>query len=783
MFINYFKIALRNLFRQRTYSLINILGLATGMASAILIMLWVKDEISYDKFHSNKNELYQVSMRDTSDLNDRDHFTISFALAPLLKQEFPEIKDFTRIQQRSHYESCMLKYEDKSFYEDGIILVDPAFFQMFTYQFIKGNPARALQDKNSIVITKDIAGKYFGSDDPLGKTLRFNNRQDFTVSAVIENPPAASELQFDIIAPIQILGDQKLSSWSWESSSYILVQPSTNITALKHKIAGMIQKHHPVSGLNLQVSIVPFPDMHLYHGRGDIRLIYIFISVAIFILLIASINYMNLSTARFHRRAREVGLRKVFGANRGALIRQFFSESIAISLLSLLMASAFVEILLPIFNNIIHKNLTFLTADNSGLLMGLLGLAILVGFAAGCYPAFFLSSFQPAPVLKGLLGQNTKNSRLRTILVVVQFSIAIILIICTLTVYQQHNYMSHKALGYNKDQVIYLPINQEIEDKYEAFKASLLQIPDIKNVTVASSIPGRIGNVNPVVWEGKPDNETVMTCFAVTDRDYMKTFQMKLLAGRDFSREFTADGNNFLINKKAAELMSLKEPVGTQMTFMGSNGKIIGVMDNFHNRPLDQEINPLVLTINPRHYDYFLQYAFIKINSTEIPAALSAIGDISREFAPDYPFEFHFLDQTVDNYYQSVQQMWILFQAFAFLAIFISCLGLFALASFMAELRTKEIGIRKTLGASVSGVVVMLSTEFTKWVLLANIVAWPMAFFAMNKWLQNFAYRISLSWWLFALAGGLAFIIALLTISSQAIKAALVNPVKSLRYE
>jgi ABC-type antimicrobial peptide transport system permease subunit len=747
--------------------------------------MWVQDELSFEKFQKNSNELYAVTERDSRDHDSREStvFSPSYALAPLMKQEFPEIVDFTRIQLRSSFETCMLKYGDKVFNDDGMMLADPSFFTMFTYRFIKGDPKSALTGKNSIVITQKTAEKFFGDEDPVGKTLRFNNKQDFTVSGVVQNPPHNSELQFNEVAPIQILGTETLSGWAWESSSYILLRKNTSIPELERKISGLIQKNHPMPGVNIIVGIQPLTRIHLYYGDGDIKLIYIFISVAIFILLIACINYMNLSTARFSRRAREVGLRKVLGAQRASLVRQFLLESVSMSIIALLIAATLVEILLPFFNIVTDKNLSFVSPDNLVMICSLVGLAVMVGILSGIYPALFLSSFQPAAVIKGKGKINLRSSSLRTVLVVTQFSIAIILLISTIMVFKQYNYMVNKDLGYNKDQIVYIPINKEINKRYESVKNMLLQKPEIKNVTVASSLPNVIGNVNPVEWEGKQVSKMVLFHFAVVDRDYLNTFGMKLSAGRDFSKDITADLSNFIINKKAAQLMGLKSPIDKRISSMGVNGKIIGVVNDFNNRPLDEETNPLILTINPNNYDYFLQYVLIKINSNNISETLKYIDKVVKESAPGYPVEFKFLDQTVNNLYQSVQRSLYIFEYFAFLAIFISCLGLFGLASFITELRTKEIGVRKTLGASVTGVALLLSREFTKWVLLANLIAWPVAYYTMNSWLHDFAYRINISWWIFVLSGGLALIIALATVSIQVIKAAAANPVKSLKYE
>jgi putative ABC transport system permease protein len=785
MLKNYFKIVLRSLQRGKVHAYINLTGLAVGMACVILIALWVQDEMSFENFQGNRNELYAVTMRDSRDHDTRGStsFVTPYALAPLMRQEFPEIIDFTRVQQRNRFESCTLRYGDKSFYDDGMLLADPAFFRMFTYRFVEGSPQAALVNKNSIVITRKTAAKFFGNEDPIGKILRFNNRQDLMVSAVVDDPPPNSELQFDAVAPIQILGEEQLSKWWWESSSYVLVRNNTNIAELEQEIAGMIQKHHPTPGISITVGIQPLARIHLYYGDGDIRLVYVFVSVAIFILLIACINYMNLSTARFSRRAREVGLRKVLGAQRGALVRQFLLESVSLSIAALLIAVALVEIMLPFFNTVTDKNLSFISSSNLPVIFGLVGLAVVVGIIAGSYPAIFLSSFQPAAVIRGTAKANSRSPLLRSVLVVTQFTIAIILIVSTIVVYRQYDYLVYKDLGYNKDEIVYIPFNKEIEQKYESVKNALLQDSGIKNVTVSSSLPDEIGNVNPIDWEGKQDNKMVFVRFAVTDRDYLNTFQMKLSAGRDFSKDMAGDISNFIINRKAAQLMNLRSPVDTRITFMGLSGKVIGVVDDFNNRPLEEETSPLILTINPKYYDYFVKYVLVKINSKDVPGTLGYIESRIKEFAPSYPFEFKFLDQTINNLYRSVQRTWHLFESFAFLAIFISCLGLFGLASFMTELRTKEIGVRKTLGASVPAILMLLSTEFTKWVLLANLVAWPAAYYAMTAWLHGFAYKADLNLWIFVVSGLMALVIAMSTVGFHTVKAAMANPVESLRYE
>lgn len=783
MFKNYFKVAIRNIQRHKAFSFINITGLAIGMACCILIMLWVQDELSYDKFHENEDTLYRMIVQDLDAKGDLGGSTIPYALAPILKSEYPEIANFTRYQDLSWLLNCSFTYQEKKFYEPDFFLADPAFFEMFSFSFIKGDPVTALQDIYSIVLTEDTAYKYFGTEDPMGKVLKINNRRDLKVTGVIKNLPHNTHMQFDMISSIHILGEQKIRSWAWESYSYIQLQPNTDIEEFREKIAGSLTTHSPQTWIKLKINIQPVTKIHLHQGRGDIRLIYIFSSVAFFILLIACINFMNLATARSAKRAKEVGLRKIVGAHKIQLIRQFFNESLLLAFIALIMALILVRVILGAFNNLTSKPLSLDIIANPALFLGLFVLTILVGIISGSYPALFLSAFQPVQVLKSGFSGRSGGSLFRKILVIFQFSISVVLIIGSIIIFQQLYYIQNRDLGWDRENIIAMPINDELRQQFQSLKDELERNPNILRVTAASTVPTHIGNTNPILWEGKETDEPASIKFVVTEHDYVKTFGMEILQGRDFSRDFETDVNNFIVNQKAVELMKMKSPLGKQVRFMGVNGTIIGVVEDFNFRHMRYEIIPLILTIHPKNYDYFYKFVFVKLRPTKIPKSIEFIKAICAKYSPHFPFKYRFVDDDYNNMYIYERYLARISNTFTFLAIFIACLGLFGLASFMTEQRTKEIGVRKVLGASVPGIIVLLTKEFSKWVIIANVIAWPIAYFAMNKWLNNYSYRVPIFWWIFVAAGAAALAIASLTVSYQAVKAARANPVDALRYE
>lgn len=790
MLVNNLKFAFRNLKRHKIYSFINIFGLAVGMACAILILLWIQDELSYDKFHEKANDIYRVVEKWRYSSGEMDYNRVTPGpLAPVLKADYPEIIHSTRFY--GGFEKWQLTSDEKSYLCPGGA-VDPDFFSIFTFPFVRGNPQTAFSKPHSIVLTEDLAEKIFGDNEPLGETIQLEYRT-FEVTAIIENIPRNSHLQFDFLIPCEIFSSLKEDWTSNNCYTYVLLQKKYSHKELSEKIAGVIQKHSPTSIETLYLQ--PLNQIHLYalEGGGLITYLYIFSAMAFFILLIACINFMNLSTARSAKRFKEVGIKKVLGSSRLQLIKQFLSESILLSFVAFACAVILVEILLPVVNSTLGIQLKM--HYSGGLFLSLIGIAIITGIISGSYPAFFLSSFNPVAVLKGHLSMipfrqrgNKKDSRgfsrrsaFRKTLVVTQFSLSIIFIVCVSVVYSQLNFIKKRDLGFNKENIVHLRMRGEFKQKYEEIKNELLKNSNILNVTATDRTPVMWSNsTDDVNWEGKKADEKIGMGVRMVDYDYLKTFQMEMAQGRFFSREFPTDATeSFIVNEAAVKVMGMKSPIGKRFSLWNRHGKIIGVIKDFHTESLREEIEPFVLLIWPDWYGRMS----IKLKSDNVSSVLGFLENKIKEFVPDYPFEYQFLDDEIDSLYKTEQLTGKIIMYITLLAIFVSCLGLFGLASFTSEQRTKEIGIRKVLGASVSGIVILLSRKFTKWVVIASLIAWPIAYFAMNRWLQNFVYRTSIGWWTFLLAGGLALVITFITVSYQSIKAALGNPVDSLRYE
>jgi putative ABC transport system permease protein len=773
MFTNYLKIALRVIKKHKGYSFINIAGLAVGIACCVLILLWVQDELSFDTFHANYKELYRTN------LNIEGQWTTSspWALAPILKREYPEVLLATRYRSNT----LLVTYAEKSFYEQSAF-VDPDFFEMFTFPQVIGDLKNPFPTPNSVVITERTAKKYFGREDPIGRTLTINDRTTFTVTGVIQDVPSNSTLEFDILASVELFGEETLNSWALESWSYILLQKNTSSDLLQEKISGITMEYDKRTNKTVTTHIYPLSRIHLYSlgGGGNIIYIYIFSTIAIFILLIACINFMNLSTARGSIRAKEVGMRKVVGARRNHVIKQFFGESLLFSFIALAFAVALVFIFLPGFNNLAQKDITIDLGGNFIILLGLLGITLFTGLVSGSYPALFLSAFHPVKVIKGSYASSSTKPLLRKSLVVIQFTIAIVLIIGTFITAKQLNFIRNKELGFNRQHVISLPMNTGLRESYESFKNELLQHASISHVTSATSRPTQVGNINPVYWEGRGPEQYEIMNFVSCDHDYIQTFEMEIVAGRDFSRDFPTDRRNYIVNEEAIKFMGLEDPVGKIFSIWEYEGQILGVVKNFHSRSLHDEIVPLVITLNQT---WGPNYVFVRIGSGNIPQTLSNIEKIWKKFSPHYPFHYQFLDEVFEQQYRTDQRTGKIFKYFAILAIFISCLGIFGLAAFTAEQRTKEIGIRKVLGASVSGIISLVSKEFIILLALANIIAWPAAFVLIKRLLNSYAYRTTITAWTFLAAGTLATIIALLTVSYQAFKAARTDPSRALRYE
>jgi ABC-type antimicrobial peptide transport system permease subunit len=783
MIKNYFKIVFRNIQRHPGYSFINIGGLAVCMACGLLILLWVQDELRFDDFHANSERLFRVVQEAEHSGRKVDLCRTPPNLQPVLKTDYPEIEAATRcFSSRIEF-----TYEMRRF-EESVYLVDQDFLTMFSFPLIEGDPATALDEPNKVVMTQKTANKLFGDESPIGKIIQSGRGQDYQVSGVMADVPENSHLQFAYLISIEVFGEFSERMWSISNNpcfTYVMLSEHASVEAMDEKIAGVITEHAPQTKTRLYLQ--PFRKIHLYSdftgdlpGHGNITYVMIFSIVAVFVIFIACINFMNLTTARSANRAREVGLRKVVGAERINLIRQFFGETLVLTFLALLGAVTLAQLLLPHFNTLAGKTLT-LHLQNLVLIIGMVVIAFVTGIISGSYPALFLSSFQPALVLKsgGLSG--LKGAGFRRTLVIIQFALSVILIIGTLTVYNQLQYIRNMKLGFDKENLVYFQMASALRDNYDAMKQELLNDPRILNVSFGSHILTDVTHVmGNISWEGKdPNIDVPMNCLLV-DSDYVRTMNMEIIAGRDFSHEFTTDEDRaFILNEEAIRATGLEDPVGTKVSYGRIDGQIVGVVKDFHFKPLRKELEPMIL-MNSRQEMYYL---FVRIGPGDVPGAIEAMRHIWGQYVPETAFEYSFLDESIDAMYREEERVGTLFNTFAILAIVISCLGLFGLASFMAERRTKEIGIRKVLGASFGSVVLNLTKEFTKWVLIANVIAWPVAYFLMNRWLANFAYRIDLGIGIFALSGLVALVIAWSTVSYQSAKAALNNPVEALKNE
>ncbi len=782
MFKSYLKMTVRIFRRHKVYSFINIAGLSLGMTVCILILLWVRSELSFDRFHKNTDRIFRVvRVWPTENAYGPEG---PGPLGPALKADYPEIINMSRIFPPPE---SPLRYEDKAFHVKALG-VDPSFLDIFSFPIVRGNNKTSFEDPDFILLTEETAKKYFGDEDPIGKVVRYewwSRWLEFHVTGIIENVPSNSHLQFDALIPFDFVTASGMTIDTWDAiayHAYVQLEENTDYKVLNTKINGVMKKYAPDS--TAEIHLEPLTRIHLYDyfGGGPITYVYIFSIIGILILIIACINFMNLSTARSMTRAKEVGIRKVIGSSRRQLIQQFFGESIMLSLLALCMALVLAKPLLPSVNRIIGTSIN--AQFSPSIIPILIGSALLTGLVAGSYPAFLLSGFQPVSTIKGTGQLTSRRSSLRRILVIAQFVISIVLIICVTFIYRQLDFIRNRELGFQKTHILTLTMGGSFWDKYQTIKNELLSNPRIQSMTQTNfSFPSGYGT-DHVWWEGKEDNENVFMSIRSVDFDFQKTFDIEMVEGRFFSRDFPTDvEESFILNEKAVEFMGLESPVGKafscQIPFGEGKGKIIGVVKDFHFQSLHREIQPLIVMIHP----YWLSHCHFKISSEDIPATLAFIDSKLKEFVPEFPFELRFLEEDIDRLYRTEQRIGSLVRYGAILAVFVACLGLFGLASFNAEQRTKEIGVRKVLGASVSGIVFLFSKEFAKWALLANAIAWPVSYFVMRKWMQSFAYRIPLAWEIFVLSAGLALMIALLTVSYQAVKAATSNPVDSLRYE
>jgi putative ABC transport system permease protein len=783
MIKNYLKIAFRNFKRQRAFSFINISGLAIGMACCLLLMLFIRYELSFDRYHENAENIYRAAIKHSQSLMGTQMLNVTPGiLAPFLREECPEVVTATKIRSGGG----MIQYKDKQFDDDRFFFADSEFLEVFTFPLIKGNKKTALKNPYSVLLTQDTAEKYFGDENPLGKVLFVDNKHEYTVKGVLENVPRNSHFTFDILASMVTLeslrGQKHLSGWN-NYKTYLILQKGADTDELLKKMQQIIDRTEMKDKFILQ----PFMDIHLYGNyvfelepNGDIRYIYLLSAITFLLMLIACFNFINLSTARSVHRAKEVGMRKVIGANRAQLIKQFLGESLGISTVAFVISLALVKLSLPWFRVYMDRELKFMFFTDMQLLLGLIVLVFTVGLIAGSYPALFLSRFRPIAVFTGILKPSSKGTtHFRNFLVVVQLVISIILITCTYVIMDQLRYIHKKDLGFEKTHIVTAFIrDQNLQNNVEPFLTELKSHPQIVDVTVSNQLPYLIMNANPDTrWEGMEANKEQQVFEIHVDNNFIDFYDLKVIQGRKFSREFVKDAEEAcILNQTAARMTGWDDPLNRRY----NEGTVIGVIEDFHFAPLNVKIAPLCLRLN-RDPNEWLS---IKVSSHDIPGALAIIKRIGEKYSLEYPFVYSFLDERIDRLYSAQQKLGQSLTYFSAILIFVACLGLIGLASYTTEQKTKEIGIRKVLGASAGSILSHLGKKYVRWLILASIIAWPVAYYTMQKWLQdNFVYRIKIGIITFIFSAAVAFAITLISVGFQTIKAATANPVDSLRYE
>jgi len=793
MIRNYIKIAFRNLWRHKSFSLINIIGLAVGMTAFQLIFMYVTFELSYDKFHIKADQVYRLNV-DLKSANDVMKFAWSSApMGPAIKADFPEVLESTRFFPVS----MLVKANDQLFQEKRIDFAEPSLFNVFSFPLLKGDPKTALKDPYKVILTESTAKKYFGNADPMGKTLMMDNKSLVTVTGIMKDVPENSQFKFDILysaSTLEKLNPGGLEQWgNFGSYTFLLLSKGTDPKSLESKFPAFLKKHISESdrkgGEDYALFLKPLKDVYMDprggFEQGSLSNVYIFSIVALFILLIAAINFINLTTARATERAKEVGVRKVIGAARSQLTLQFLGESIILCLIAFVFAVLLVTLMLPLFNQLSGKIISQDITEN-GYLFILSLISLFIGLAAGIYPALALSGFKPVVILKGRFSSSSKGTLLRKGLVVFQFTISIVLIVGTLVVYNQLNYMRNQPLGFEKNQMLTIDFGNDdgVIKNYETIKNEFKAIPNVLSVAISHGLPG-VGSAN--AHSAFENRQGAMQPLNINmydvDYDFIPVYGMKVIAGRTFSTAFATDSTKAtVINEATVKILGYTSPndaIGKKFQQWGREGTIVGVVKDFHYRSLQENVEPLNMRVNPSNARIFT----LKIASKDIPATIAAVENKWKVLIPQRPFNYVFVDDNFNKQYSTEDRFGKLFMYFAVLAIFISCLGLLGLASYSTLQRTREIGIRKVLGASIAGIVNMLSKEFLQLVLIAAVIAFPLSWYGTHIWLKGYAYKVNVGWMVFAVAGLLAFTIAILTVSFQAIKASLANPVKSLRSE
>lgn len=791
MIYHYIKTALRHLRRDPLYSGLNMIGLAVGMAAAILLALWGWDEWRYDRFHDQAPDLYRIVIKWKE--GEAQSAKTPGLLGPLVEAEIPEVIRTARLHDRPR---TWYKYKDNAFYEDGILLADPAFFDMFSFPLVQGEAHKALAGRGAILINEKTAGKYFGSEDPVGKSLLWNDWAELTVAGIIKDIPSQSHLQFDFIRTHEGLKRGFPGGYSWFNyihETYVQLAPGADAAVAGKKIEGLFFDRSPEIVPYIEsVYLQPLLDIHLNAQVSssiaivrDRLYVYVFSIIAVIILFIACINFMNLAVARSLRRIGEVGMRKVVGSRRRQLIGQFLGESLVLTGLSAMAAMMIIELALPIFNSLTDKQLVMSYTDPA--VMAGLGLTVLItGLIAGSYPAIYLSGFQPIRILQGMR-HSIGGVRIRKALVITQFTCAALLIVCTTVVYKQVDFMQQKRLGFDGSNMIYIPAKAAIGERYETVKQELLRQPAVMGVTAQGILPTQTLNTSVVDWEGKTSDRALTVEVTEVDYNFFDVFNVPIVAGRSFSSDFTSDAEvAFIINEAAAVLMGMDDPVRRRITVGGRDGNIVGVVQDAHFKSLHQPIRPQVFRVLSDYaateVDLF-GIIFIKLRSENPAGALAEIEQVWNRFNTNHPFEYHYLNDTYRKLYAEEQRLGVIFRSFTILAVGIACVGLFGLASYLITQRAREIGVRKVLGASTPRIVWLLTRQYTLWILVANLIAWPIAWYAMNQWLQGFAYQAEIGWFIFAVSAIISLALTLCTAGFQAVRTALSNPITALRHE
>ena len=783
MLKNMILFAIRNFKKEKFYTLINISGLALGLACVLFILLWVQDELSYDRFHEHANQIYRVNDYEKYSNGKDQIFSVNPPdLAPLLEAEYPEIISALRLRNIGKH---VVRNQENKYNELGILCVDPDFFEFFSFPLVHGTADGSLTDPSSMIVTEKIALKYFGNTDIIGKTLIIDNKHEYTVTGVLKKLPGNTLLKFNFVLPFKAVENFGYPTENWNYYAYttfVRLTESANVLAVDAKIKNVIKNHLPDSIVDL--SLQPLTDIHLHSGNiwgmggnGDIRYVYIFSVLAILVLLLACINFMNLATARAGKRSLEVGLRKVIGANKKELIIQFMGETLLYTLVAFILAILLLKLFSPLLALVSGKHITLAPLQDVRIIAGFLLVLFVTGVIAGSYPAFFLSSFQPVRVMKARSGFGLKGKAFRQVLVTFQFIITIILLASSITINRQLHFIRNHKLGYNQRNVLVIDLHRDAGKKYKLLLSDFQKIQNVKSVSGVSFSPAQINQTFTVnQWEGRQEGEMFLTHSLEADENMTETLGIQIKMGRFFSSDFPADPENSLvINETAMKSLGFDDPIGKTV----QNKTVIGVISDFNFKSLHEKISPLFINNDPNYFNYLL----VLVEPGKMHNTINELKTHWANIIPNVPFEYNFLDENIADYYKSDNKVENVINTFTALALFIASLGLLGLAVFSAEQRTKEIGIRKVLGAPVLKIIYMMTGEYTHWVVVANVIAWPVTYLAMTKWLQSFAYKVRLGWWVFALAGAMVLLIALLSISWQIVRAATANPVKSLRYE